>query len=144
MQPGQDPPQGVTRENGQSTASLVGGIVQDARDLLAAELKSAKIEVKQELEEAKKAAISFAIGASLAAVGGLMLLLTIVFLLATYTDLPLWASFAIVGVVLAVVGGVMLVMGKKQAKDVDLVPQKTIEDAKEDVRWMKERLSSSK
>jgi hypothetical protein len=71
-----------------SLASLVGGIINDAKDLLLHEFTIAKLEVQDELHKIKTAAVSLAIGAGIAAVGGLLLILMLVHLLAALTALP--------------------------------------------------------
>jgi hypothetical protein len=53
----------------QSLASLIGGIINDAKDLMLHEFLMAKLEMQDELRKTKTAAMSFAIGAGVAVVG---------------------------------------------------------------------------
>jgi hypothetical protein len=64
-----------------SLASLIGSIINDAKDLMLHEFVMAKLEMQNELRKTKAAAISFAIGAGITAVGGLLLILMLVHLL---------------------------------------------------------------
>ncbi len=52
------------------------------------EFTMAKLEMQDELRKTKTVAISFAIGAGVAVVGGLLLILMLVHLLAAFTTLP--------------------------------------------------------
>src|SRR5689334_21782018 len=96
-----------------SLATLVGGIVNDAKDLLLQEFTIAKLEMQQELRKTKSAAMSLAIGASIAAVGALFMLLLCVHGLVVLLDVPLWGAYGIMGGILLVIGAVMLVRGKR-------------------------------
>jgi len=127
-----------------SLASLVGGIINDAKDLLLHEFTMAKLEMKNELNKTKTAAVSLAIGAGIAAVGGLLLILMLVHLLTALTSIPLWGSYGIVGAVLLVIGVVLLMSGKRTAEQIDVIPPKTAETLKENAQWLKEQTTSNR
>lgn len=80
-----------------SLVSLLGGIANDAKELLLQEVALAKLEVQHELLKAKTAAISLGIGIGTIATGGLLLLFMLVHLLAAFTIVPLWGCYGIVG-----------------------------------------------
>lgn len=128
----------------QSLASLIGGIINDAKDLMLHEFLMAKLEMQDELRKTKTAAISFAIGAGIAVVGGLLLILTCVHLLAAFTTLPLWACYGTIGGVLLVIGLIFLSAGKQAAEQIDVVPQHTVETLKEHSQWIKEQTTSNR
>jgi Putative Actinobacterial Holin-X, holin superfamily III len=67
-----------------------------------------------------------------------------VHLLNAVTEWPLWICYGIVGGVCAMVGVVLLYMGKRQMSQIDMVPQQTVETMKENVRWIKEKARSEK
>jgi putative superfamily III holin-X len=125
-----------------SLAALIGGIINDARDLLLQEFTMAKLEVQDELRKTKAAAISFGIGIGIAAVGGLLLIFMVVHLLHAITPLPLWGCYGIVGGVLLLSGFIVLYTGKKAAEEIGVVPE-TVETLKENVKWIKERTTSN-
>jgi uncharacterized membrane protein len=127
-----------------SLASLVGGIINDAKDLLLHEFTMAKLEMKDELNKTKTAAVSLAIGAGISAVGGLLLILMLVHLLAALTPIPLWGSYGIVGAVLLLVGVILLISGKRTAEQVDVVPPRTVATLKENAQWLKEQTTSNR
>ena len=95
-----------------SLAALLGGIMKDAKDLLVQELTLAKLEGQDELGQIKTAALLLGIGAGVAAVGGLLLSVMLVHVLAAYTDIPLWGCYGVVGSGFGVLGWVLLASGK--------------------------------
>jgi len=62
---------------------------------------------------------------SISAVGGLLLLLMLVYLLHALTALPLWSYPGIVGGVLSLSGLLILFRGKNAAEKIAVVPQET-------------------
>jgi len=127
-----------------SVGTLVSSIVGDVQTLARQEITLAREEIKEELNTAKSAAIKLGIAAGVLAVGALFLL---VFLALGINDLfnwPAWAGFGLIGLIGAIVGGVMLSMGQKDAKEIHPMPEKTIETMKENVEWIKDRTTSDK
>jgi hypothetical protein len=120
-----------------SISSLVGGIIEDAQQLIRQEVALARREIKEELNKAKVAAISIAIGAGVLAIAGLMLCFTVVHLLQWLTALPLWACFGIVALLFATTGVVCFLVARNKVTDIDLVPRQTVETMKENVQWIK-------
>jgi hypothetical protein len=117
----------------ESIAALLGGVVADAQQLVRREVDLAKQEVLIEVDKVKQGAISLGIGGGVLALGGIMLLLMLVYGLNEWFGLPMWASFLIVGGVLAIAGAVLLFMGIGRLKKVDPVPHETIEEVRKDV-----------
>lgn len=124
-------------------AQLLTGLMNDAKELLRQELALAKHEVRVELRKTMLAVMSLSIGAGIAAIGGLLLILMLVHLLHALTALPLWACYGIVGGLFAVVGVVLLVIGKNKLARIHLVPQETVETMKENVQWIKEQVTAN-
>jgi O-antigen/teichoic acid export membrane protein len=113
--------------------------MHNAQTLLRQELTLAKHEIRVELRKTIRAVMSLGIGIGIAATGGLLLILMLVHLLQALTALPLWACYGIVGGLFAVVGGVLLVLGKQKMARLHLVPQKTVETMQENVQWITEQ-----
>jgi hypothetical protein len=124
-----------------SLAALLGGIMHDAKDLLVQELTLAKLEGQDELRHIKTAALSLGIGIGVAAVGGILLSVMLVHVLAAYTDIPLWGCYGIVGSVFGVLGWVLLASGKYKIEEIDVMPQ-TVETMKENAQWLREQTTS--
>ena len=127
-----------------SLVSLVGGIMNDAKDLLVQEWTMTKLEVQEELRKAKSTAIALGIGIGIVAAGGMVLSVMLVQVLAVFTELPLWACYGIVGSSLVVLGGVWLAVGQHKAEKLDMVPQQTLETMKETAQWLTEQATSHK
>jgi hypothetical protein len=119
-----------------SMASLVGGIIHDAERLVRQEIALARCEMQVELDKAKRASIALAFGAGGAMLGAVFLGLMVVFLLHELGGLQLWASFLIVGGVLAIAGAIGLYAGIEQVRAISLVPQQTAETLQENVQWL--------
>ena len=117
----------------ESIAALLGGVVADAQQLVRREVDLAKQEVLIEVDKVKQGAIALGIGGGVLALGGIMLLLMLVYGLNEWFGLPMWASFLIVGGVLAIAGAVLLFTGMNRLKKVDPVPHEAISEVRKDV-----------
>ena len=127
-----------------SIAALLGGIANDVKDLLVQELALTTLEVHDTLRRAKSAAIALGLGIGVVAIGGMLLMLMLVHVLAALTVVPLWGCYGIVGGALVVLGGVLLAMGKRQAEEIDVVPQRTLDTMKENVQWLTEQTTRNR
>ena len=114
-----------------SFVSLIGGIANDAKELLLREIALTKLEVQYELRKAKSKALALGIGIGVSVLGGICLVLMLVHLLASLTSIPLWGCYGIVGSLLVVVGGVLLMAAKTKAEELDAVPLRTMKRIEE-------------
>jgi cobalamin biosynthesis protein CobD/CbiB len=130
------------RNDNKSFGSLLSGIFQDAQTLIAKEIAAAKLELKQEMSKGIKAGVSLAVGGFLLVIGFILLSLMIVFLISTYTPIPVWGSLGIVGLVYCVGGAIAVTIGKRKVTEVKPVPEDALQHTKEDVRYIAERASS--
>jgi len=122
----------------------LGGIANDATELLLQEITLTKLEVQYELRKAKSAAIALGIGIGTIAAGGILVMLMLVHVLDALTVVPLWGCYGIVGGVLVVLGGVALAAGKNKEKELDTVPQRTVKKLKESAPWLTKQTTSDK
>jgi hypothetical protein len=129
-------PDHVQTESPPNVASLVGGIIEDAQRLVQQELRLARRELQTEWDKAKVAAMSILIGMAVCTLGGVFLGSMLVYLLHELAGLPLYASYGIVGVILAIIGGILFYGGRQKAGDVNVVPPQTAETMRENVQWM--------
>jgi len=127
-----------------SVATLIGGIVNDAKDLLINEFTIAKLEIQQELRKTKSAALALAMGAGIVGIGGLFLMLMCVHGLVVLLDIPLWGSYGLVGGLLFLVGAILLARGKQTAEQIDVIPPKTAATLRDNAQWIKEQTTSSR
>jgi len=132
------------REPDTSMSQLISGIVGDAQDLVRKEIALARQEVREELGAAKDAGIKLSIAGAVLAVGGLLVVLALAQGIADLFNWPTWAGYALVGVILAIAGGILLSAAQRQIKNIHPVPERTIETMKENVEWIKDRTTSDK
>lgn len=126
-----------------SITALLEGLFADMKALAIQEFRLATHEVQAELGKAGSAASSLAIGIGLAALGGLLLVLMVVHMIAE-AGLPLWASYGLVGLVLGGSGLALLIKAKHKAADIHVVPLRTLQTMKENVSWIKEEVTSAR
>lgn len=130
----QTPPKDSFSRNGQSLGGLIVEITQDISTLIRKEVELAKSELT-EVVRAK------AISAGLYAIGGLLAMLVIPFVLLTIYEvlkiwLPGWGAALIITSSTAVLAiGIFAVARKKFSQK--LKPEETIRTLKEDVEWAK-------
>jgi len=123
-----------------SIPSLVVGIIKDAISLVSNEVTAARLEVYDELEKVKSAVLLISLDAGALMVGRIFLGHMLVHLLQKFTGFELWACYALVGAALAPAGIAILFLAKQRATKTSLVPTETIEDTKQDVRWITRRV----
>jgi Flp pilus assembly protein TadB len=121
----------------QPTTLLLKQFLDDARDLVQAEMRLAKNELREDAKRAQKAGIAIGVGGVVLLVATFVVALALVYLLSLVV--PLWAAAAIVGVAMVVAGAVLVKSGLGKLKDVK--PKATLATLKEDGRWIKRTLS---
>lgn len=113
-------------------------IIGNVEEMVRSELRLARAEIR---EETKKTARS---GALLAA-GGVVGIIGVIFLLACLAQLlnlvmPDWASTLIIGSTLAIVAAILILKGRAGLRMP--APDRTLENVKENVEWMKNQTKS--
>jgi hypothetical protein len=119
--------------------ALFGELTAEARLLVRQEVELAKAEIKESTQHATGVGAGF--GAA-ALVGYLALaILAVAAALGLAELMPAGFAFLIVGLVLALGAGIAFMVGKKNLKALSPVPHKTIETLKEDLSWLRARMS---
>lgn len=121
-----------------SISALVSDIVGDLQEIVRGEARLAKAELREELGKAKRGAILLFVGGLVVMAGLGCLLLAAIYGLATVW--PPWAAALAVGGVVALIGAVVALSGKKQIGAVELPPQKTAASVRENLQWAKSRM----
>lgn len=121
-----------------STLGLVSGVVNDMRELVSAHVSAARLEIKDELRQLTKSMKKAVAAAVIGGVGAILIGLALGWLLVD-AGLPAWAGHGIVGVLAATVAVVLGLAAKNQAKDNDGIPEREIERARHDARWVAKR-----
>jgi hypothetical protein len=119
--------------------ALFGELSEEARLLVRQEVELAKAEIKESTQHATGVGAGF--GAA-ALVGYLALaILAVAAGLGLAEIMPAGFAFLIVGLVLAAIAGIAFVIGRKNLQALSPVPRKTIDTIKEDLTWLRARMS---
>ena len=124
-----------------SFASLLGGAINDIRELFRQEVSLARVEIREEVANAKSAAIKLGAAAVTGLFAALLLLTALSRGLADLFAMPVWAGFAIVGGLLAIVAGVLVAVAWPNIKSVCPMPERTVRTMKENIEWVKRQTS---
>jgi len=124
----------VQEHHEQSVASLLGGIVNDFQDLLKQQLRLTREEIETELRKSKAPLSLFAAGGVIFLIAAFAFCLMLAHLL-HWLGVPLWASFAIVGTLFLILGGVISMMGKNKMEAIGTPLHETAQALKENIEW---------
>ena len=119
-----------------SLGELFGELTRQTTTLVKQEVALAKTEMSQKFSSVGKDVGSLAVGGAVAYAGFLAILAAIAIGLGTL-GVPWWLAALLVGVVVAGVGGLLVMRGLNALKRENLAPERTIATIKEDVEWAK-------
>jgi len=128
----------VSTQNEPSVTHLVSGIISDAERLMGQQLDMFKAELRKDMRDTRETGELLAIGGALLSVAGLLLLVSLAFLLtwlAGEDRLPYWASFGMVGLIVAAGGGIVFYRGRQKLEKLNPLPEKSAEALKENLQW---------
>jgi uncharacterized membrane protein YqjE len=120
-----------------SLGDLIKELTGEFQHLARAEVELAKVEIREEVGDAKDAAVKFGIAGGTAVLAVLMLSFAAAWALAEV--MPAGVAFLIIGAAYAAVAWWAFARARESAKHVDPVPQQTIQTLKEDVQWARAR-----
>ena len=126
-----------------SWSDLIAGIVTDATHLFHKEVELARIEIGNDIRNIKSLLTGIVIGGILAILGLGLLCIGLALALFTYTTLPQWACFGVVGGAMLLAGVCYIAAVSRSKKKVDLIPQRTVEAVKEDIGWITSTIRTS-
>lgn len=118
---------------------LFSDMTSQVQTLLRKEVELAKLETKEQMAKASKAGAMFGAAAVTAFFAALLLSFAAAWGLAE--AIPTGLAFLAVGLLFAVVAGLMFTAGRKKMKSFSPVPEQTIKTLREDVEVAKESLS---
>jgi hypothetical protein len=126
----------VKTEEGASVTRLVSGIIHDAQALFAQELELFRRELRADLQNIKVAVIVLIVGAAVGLVAAVLLGFAMVFILGTLAPaLPLWACYAIIGGIFALICAGVLGAGFTKLRAENSLPEQSVEALKENFQW---------
>jgi hypothetical protein len=126
----------------ESIGELLRGILADLSTLLREEMALARLEISQQLAQAKTAGISFGLAGAAILMGLMLLLVALALGAADLFEWPAWGGFLAVAVVMLVVGGIAFLAGRSQMSKFQAVPPHTMSTIKENAEWISKKLSS--
>ena len=125
-----------TVEQRMSLRELVGGVAEDARDLVRGEVALARAEVEQKVDRVTAGVISL-FGAMMLAYAGLVIVL-IAAAQALAREMPDWAASLIVGGIVLLIGVVLAGVARKALSPSAMIPNRTVRNVEADARVIKE------
>jgi uncharacterized membrane protein YqjE len=121
-----------------SFADVLQDIVGNLQQIIRSEFRLARAELKEKAGRAAKPATILATGAILGFYGLGFLLLAIVYALSI--ALPIWLAALIVATLLIIISAILVVSGRNKLKQIQPLPEKTVETVKENVQWAKDQM----
>jgi uncharacterized membrane protein YqjE len=125
----------ATQQRDRSMAEVLKDIIGNVQEIVRGEVRLAKTEAKEEAAKALTSARLLMIGAIVGLFATGYILLAIVYALAL--AMPAWAAASSVGIVLALIASFMISGGLTKWKLVHPTLEKTAENVKENVQWLK-------
>jgi hypothetical protein len=115
-------------------ATLLSGIMDDARQLIVQQLTLFQVEIKNDLRRALSGLLPLLAGAGILHAAMILLGAGLALALsAVFPALPTWAGFVILGGIVALTGVALMFWAKSML--VNLTPEKTLEGLKENLQW---------
>lgn len=104
-------------------STLVRGALDDVRELFREEVALARAELRAEVSKASAAATGFGAAAAALYFAALFVLTAMAIGIPAMLEWPAWTGFAIVGVVLAIVGAIMFMSGRRALREIRGLPR---------------------
>ena len=120
-----------------SIGDALKDVIHDLQEMVRAEVRLARAEVREELGKARQGAVLLTVAGVASLLALSLVLLAAVFALATIW--PLWAAALVVGGATALVGGMLGSVGVRRLRTIRMTPKKTMQTVKENIQWAKTR-----
>jgi putative superfamily III holin-X len=121
-----------------SMSGLLSALAREASRLFRQEIALARAELADKLGQLGTGAAEMIVGGFIVYAGFLVLLVAAVLGLALV--LPPWLAAVVVGVVTVLVGGSVLLKGRRDVGPRSLVPDRTIRTLRDDAEWAREQM----
>ena len=128
----------TVHQNGRSVPEVLQDIVGNIEEIIRSEFRLAKAEIKQEASQAAPPLKMIVVGTAIGFYALGFLIFTLVMGLATVV--ATWLAALIVGAVLGLIALVLITTASKHLKQVNKVPERTLETLKENVQWTKNQI----
>jgi hypothetical protein len=127
------------RNDERSLGELFGDLARDMGVLVRQEVQLATTEMTHKASRAAQEVGMIVVGGLVAYAGLLASLASVIVGLAA-AGLGWWQAALLVGVIVAVIGGLLVQRGIAALKHADLAPRQTMQTIKEDTQWAKDRM----
>ncbi len=124
------------RYDERSLAELLRDLSSDTTTLFRQESELLRREMDGRMARAKREVAVLGAGGVITYVGALALTAAVILALALV--MSAWAAALLVGAVYVVIGGIMLLTGRKKLESEELAPRETLRSVKTDLRTMRE------
>ena len=121
-----------------SVPDVLEDIANNLAQLVQAEFRLAKTELKEGAQKAAGPGVTLGAGLALALYGLGFLLLAAVYAMSLV--MAGWLAALIIGGVLALAAGILISAGAAKLKRAKIIPNKTIRTLEEDVQWAKQQI----
>jgi uncharacterized membrane protein YqjE len=128
---------------GPPLGDLVKQLAQDSGTLVRQEIALAKAELRQNVKSLVRDVAMIAVGAVIAAVGGLVLVAFLVILLGSVLN-NYWLGALIVGALFVIVGGALAMANLKKLQKEEVAPTRTLDTLKEDKQWLQTEIQQAR
>jgi len=116
--------------------TLIKGAFQDLEKLATQHIKLFKKELQDDAVKAGEGFVSLIIGLNILFIGGVLLAFALAHGL-MHANVPDWAAYLIVGVLVCIGGGVALYLAQNRLQAAAKGAPKTVEELEEDAKWLK-------
>jgi hypothetical protein len=123
-----------------SLGDLFAELARETATLIRQEVQLAKTELTESANEAGRGVAFLLLGGAVA-YAGFLALLTALILGLWDAGMEGWQAALLVGLVVAIVGGFLVMRARDTLKASSLAPRRTIASLKEDTRWAKDQIS---
>jgi len=122
-----------------STGEILRDIAQDFQDMVRAEIRLVRTEITNKAQRAGKAGGLFGGAAFCGLMAGACFVVACIAALAL--AMPLWLAALIMCVFMACIGGAFYQGGRTRLKQIDPVPERTVETMRDTKEWANQRMS---
>lgn len=123
-----------------SLGELFADLSRETSTLVRQEVELAKTEMSKKAAEVGKD-VGFLAAGGMVAYAGFLALIAAAIIALGQLGLPWWISAALVGLVVAGIGGYLVMQGLTNLKNISLAPTQTLETLQEDAQWAKSQTS---
>ncbi|HYP06909.1 MAG TPA: phage holin family protein [Bryobacteraceae bacterium] len=119
-------------------AEVFRDIIANVHEMVRSEVRLARVEIREETAKTARAGAMLGAGAVMAMIAGVFLLVCIAQLLDLF--MPDWAAALVVALAMGIPAAILISKGRDRLHVP--VPEKTIDNVKENVEWMKNQTKS--